>query len=263
MTITEDAPPVHRRGVVTFNGALASIPLEMLCTGVNRRMTIDPTSVRELARSMARLGQLLPIVVEQVGLEQYRVLEGHRRLKAAPLADMDRLLAVIRRPVEGADRDLTQLAIHAQFRAFEPIAEAHALAFAIFSEGMSREEVADAVGKTPAWVAARLALLNLTPDEQRAVETRQMPLAAAAQLARQRRAARDGREYVPPVRSARRPVARRAELHFVVGHPLAAAAAARCSDHRDRNRIGGVACGECWEHAIRTDTTPVATGGTP
>ena len=253
MTITEVEPAgaAAPRRVVRLDGALVAIPLELIETAVNHRGHIDPAALKELADSMAELGQLLPVVVETVGVERYRILEGHRRLKAAPHAGLDRLIAVVRRPVDGA-RAITQLAIHAQVRPFEPIAEAKALAHAIFSEGRTREQVAAAVGKTPAWVAQRLALLNLTPEEQHAVETRQMPLALAHQRAREVRAARDGRTCTPTPAVRRTPPV---ERHLVTTHPLAAAAAARCFEHRDRVRIGGVACGECWENSIRADLT--------
>lgn len=51
--------------------------------------------------------------------------------------------------------------------------------------------------------------------------------------------------------------------HFGPGHPLAEVAAGHCAKHPIASRIGGVACGPCWELAIRDDERVVVEYGLP
>lgn len=253
-TTTGPAAPVRRRlrdDELQLLPSLLRIPLSWVEPGPNRRGA-DVGDVSDLAVSMSSLGQMMPVLVEQLGERRFRLIEGHRRRKAAQLAGLTHLDAVLRGHLGDADRTLRQLAIQTHAKAFEPIAEARALHDLMWTYGMSREEIGRKLGRTPTWVRDRIALLQLTEQEQEQVEQRILPLGDALARVRVRRDTRDGRAPAGP-RAAR---ASRDE-HFVDAHPLAPAARARCRDaghtRTERFVLGGVACGDCWEQTIRDD----------
>jgi ParB-like partition proteins len=225
----------------------------------------DLGDVNELAVSMSSIGQQEPVIVEQLGERRYRLIEGHRRRKAARVAGITHLDAVLRRRPGDCDRIIRQLAMHTHAKPFEPIAEARALHTLMWTYRLTRDQIATKVGRGPMWVRDRLALLQLTETEQVDVEQRALPISEALDRVRQRRAERDGRQLRRPTPGPRTTRRRPAEQHLTHHHPLAADARQRCRDaggeHRYRVAIGDVACGECWEHAIRADQQDEATRG--
>lgn len=157
--------------------ALVRIPLDRVVPGSNARG--DVGDVNELAMSIKALGMRQPMLVSDIGDGRYRVLDGHRRLAAAKLLGLAHVDAVLRRDAGGAVRIQQQLAMHAQARAFDPIAEAEALSTLMFEHKLPREEIARAIGKSPGWVRDRLGLLQLKEDEQESVRQGRMSIADA------------------------------------------------------------------------------------
>lgn len=239
------------------------IPLELLDAGGHNARGGNLGDLEELAVSLRTVGQQQPIVVCEVNAGRFGILDGFRRRAAAELAHLTHLDGVVRRPSDTKTRIQQQLAMHVQRAAFNPIAEAEALEELVFEQGVSHEQVARACGKSTAWVSSRLGLLNLTEQERSAVASGQMSLRSADELVVQRRAERDGHAApVRPVKASGRAAAPPAlihDTHFNTTHRLATDAGRRCrerdGDHAGRVRIGGVACGECWEYSIRVDQT--------
>ncbi|WP_329013103.1 ParB/RepB/Spo0J family partition protein [Micromonospora rifamycinica] len=184
-----------------LDGALLRIPTRHVHPGPNARGQVGDVS--ELAVSISAIGQQVPLIVEQIGPDRYQVIDGHRRLSAAKLADLPTVDAVLRRSPGPAERIIRQLAMHAQSRSFDPIAEARALHHLMWDLRLGREQIARLVGKSPAWVRDRIGLLQLTEQEQAEVARGGMPLVAAQSAVRQRRQDRDG-VPAPTVRSRSR-----------------------------------------------------------
>src|SRR5215813_4332321 len=113
----------------------------------------------ELAASILERGLLQPIVIRRHG-EGYQLLAGERRFRAARLAGLDRLPAVVR---EGGDALEIALIENLQREDLEPLEEAEALATLIERHGYSHREVADLLGKSRPYVSNTLALTRL-PD---------------------------------------------------------------------------------------------------
>lgn len=227
--------------------AVMSVPVEYIRAGVNARG--DVGDVGELAQSMAALGQQEPCIFIRHTDTDFEVFEGHRRLKAARQLGAQRLLGTLRAPMTPAERLVRQVAMHAQARDFDPMAQARAIQTLMDDHGVSQKLIAAMFGKSVMWVSTRTALLVLPPAEQDRVATGELCLADAVEMAREIRAAESGkdrRRTAPP--PARTP-------HFTSEHPLAATAAELCTAARHRNRVivGSAACGECWEAAIRAD----------
>lgn len=114
----------------------------------------------ELAASILERGLLQPIVVRRRAEGGYQLLAGERRFRAARLAGLDRLPAVVR------DRgDALEIALieNLQREDLEPLEEAEALATLVERHGYSHREVADLLGKSRPYVSNTLALTRL-PD---------------------------------------------------------------------------------------------------
>ena len=180
---------------VVLDGALLRIPIHQVQPGPNARGEVG--NVSELAVSIAAIGQQIPLIVERAGPDRYRLIDGHRRLSAMKLAGVPTVDAVLRRTPGDAERTIRQLAMHAQVRQFDPIAEAKALHYLMFDMNMTRERIAQLIGKSPGWVRDRIALLRLDDAEQEAVRRRELPVGEAVSVVRQRRAERSGTPVEP------------------------------------------------------------------
>jgi hypothetical protein len=111
------------------------------------------------------------------------------------------------------------------------------------------QECADRLGTSLAWVAGRIALLDLDQKDQEKVSERKLPLMDAIKKAR----IKSGKTRVSRIqREGREPE------HFSDEHLLAGRARSRCNAGRNSGEthkpvIGNVACGYCWEMVIRAD----------
>jgi ParB family chromosome partitioning protein len=113
----------------------------------------------DLAASIKARGLLQPIVVRRIQ-DGYRLLAGERRFRAAGLAGLDRVPALIR---DGDDDLEIALIENLQREDLSPLEEAEALALLIERHGYSHREVADLLGKSRPYVSNTLAL-NKLPD---------------------------------------------------------------------------------------------------
>jgi ParB family transcriptional regulator, chromosome partitioning protein len=111
----------------------------------------------ELAASILERGLLQPIVVRRCG-EGYQLLAGERRFRAARLAGLDRLPAVVR---DGDDALEIALIENLQREDLGPLDEAEALATLIERHGYSHREIADLLGKSRPYVSNTLSLNRL------------------------------------------------------------------------------------------------------
>lgn len=210
-------------------------------------------AVPELHLAMKKNGQETPIEVFALPNGRFEVFDGMRRLAAANYGTgIPELLVFVKAKMTRRDLIVRQVSMQAHTRKFEPIAEARACRYLFSEENMTRAQIAAALAKSEEWVRDRLALLSglLTDDEVNQVERRELPMAEALHLTRQRRAARDGQPAPAP------PKKKAVEKHFTDQHPLATEAHDECEvahvdDVDPVLRIGGIACGACWEKVIR------------
>ncbi|MFF4369409.1 ParB/RepB/Spo0J family partition protein [Streptomyces sp. NPDC001594] len=157
------------------------------------------TEVEELADSLAARGLIQPVTVvsraaflaahpghePSIGDAAYVVVDGNRRLAAANTAGLDDIPAHLDDTLaKDADTLLeTALVAAVQHKDLEPVEQARALQRLVEKYG-SQRQVARALHKSSGWVTQRLALLNLTPDLQRAVEDRTLPVEVARRIGR-------------------------------------------------------------------------------
>lgn len=139
----------------------------------------------------------------------------------------------------------------------DPIEEARALQ-QLDRAGITKAEIARRVGRHPNWVQQRLMLLTLPPSEQEEVRAGHYSLGHAINIVRAGREAQRQRTN-PVARPVGRPKGAKTKPYFGDTHPLAQTVRAACN-HIGKPKVGGVGCGECWEHAIRADAIATQDG---
>jgi ParB family chromosome partitioning protein len=146
------------------------------------REQFDQERLDELARSLKTQGVLQPVIVRPSDGGTFELIAGERRWRAAQLAGLLKIPAVIR---EVTDDKLLELALieNLQREELNPIEEATAYQSLINDLGLSQQDVADRVGKQRATVANALRLLNLPVEVQAMVQGGQLTAGHAKSLA--------------------------------------------------------------------------------
>jgi ParB family chromosome partitioning protein len=127
------------------------------------RKHFDEERLAELSQSIKERGLLQPIVVRKDG-DGFELLAGERRFRAAKLAGLHRVPALLRDKDDPLEVALIE---NLQREDLTPLEEAEALAGLIESHGYSHREVADVLGKSRPYVSNALSLLRL-PDRVKA-----------------------------------------------------------------------------------------------
>ena len=130
------------------------------------REHFDEESLVSLAASIQAVGVLQPVLVRQTGAQEYELIAGERRWRAARRAGLQTIPAIVR-PTEDV-RSLEQALVENLHREdLTPLEEAAAYQQLIEEFGHTQEEVAQRVGKSRSAVANTLRLLHLPPSIQR------------------------------------------------------------------------------------------------
>ena len=129
------------------------------------RLHFDPEGLEELRDSIQAHGVLQPIVVCKRE-EGYELIAGERRMRAAKMAGLERVPAVIREDL--SDQDMLELALveNVQRRDLDPIERAKGYQRLIEECDLTQEQVSIKVGKSRSQVANFLRLLKLPPRVQ-------------------------------------------------------------------------------------------------
>lgn len=144
----------------TEAGHFQEIPLDAILTNPNQpRKSFESNSLHELAASMKRSGVLQPIVVRPYGAG-YQLVVGERRWRAASLAGLKTIPAVIR---EVTDAECLELALIENLlrEDLNPMEEAEAYQRLLAEFQWTQEELAQRVGKDRTSIANCLRLLKL------------------------------------------------------------------------------------------------------
>jgi ParB family chromosome partitioning protein len=159
---------------------LAKLPLDLLQRGKYQpRVDMRPETLQELADSIKAQGVVQPIVVRPVEgagpAQHYEIIAGERRWRAAQIAGLTEIPAVIRRiPDEAAIA--VALIENIQRENLNPLEEARALERLINEFALSHQQAADAVGRSRAGVSNLLRLLELAPEVAERVEKRELEM---------------------------------------------------------------------------------------
>ena len=127
------------------------------------RKEFKDEALAELADSIAQHGVLQPLLVRPLMGGGYQIVAGERRWRAARMAGISEVPAVIR---ELSDNEVMELALieNLQREDLTPLEEAQGYQMLIDTYGMTQDEVAKTVGKSRPAVANALRLLHLPED---------------------------------------------------------------------------------------------------
>ncbi len=150
----------------TGEDELAQLPVGAIKPGKYQpRTRMDEASLAELAASIKVRGVIQPIVVRPVGPSQYEILAGERRWRAARLAGLEQIPAVVREVPDEAALGIG-LIENIQREDLNPLEEANGLKRLIDEFKLTHEEAARAVGRSRVGVSNLLRLIDLAPAVQ-------------------------------------------------------------------------------------------------
>jgi len=167
---------------------LAKLPLDLLQRGrYQPRIDMRTETLAELADSIKAQGVVQPIVVRALGApdvgepQRYEIIAGERRWRAAQMAGLTEVPAVIRHIPDDAAIAVS-LIENIQRENLNPLEEARALTRLITEFGLTHQEAADAVGRSRAAVSNLLRLLELAPEVCELLEKRTIEMGHARAL---------------------------------------------------------------------------------
>ncbi|HEV2062402.1 MAG TPA: ParB/RepB/Spo0J family partition protein, partial [Solirubrobacteraceae bacterium] len=143
---------------------LRDLPVELIAPNPNQpRRAFDEASLASLADSIAANGVLQPVLVRPVAGGTYELVAGERRWRAAKLAGLERVPALVRERDDAASLELALVENMAR-EDLNPVEEARACAMLVEDFGLTKGEVGRRVGKSRVAVSNLIRLLEL-PDE--------------------------------------------------------------------------------------------------
>jgi ParB family chromosome partitioning protein len=178
-----DSAPVAAQSAATIaDGTLCTLPVDIISRGKYQpRVDMHKESLEGLADSIRAQGVLQPIVVRRVGDSGYEILAGERRWRAAQLAGLHEIPAIVR---EVEDRAAIAIALieNIQRENLNPMEEARALERLIREFELTHEQAAEAVGRSRAAVSNLLRLLDLDDGVKLMVEQGELEMGHARAL---------------------------------------------------------------------------------
>jgi len=172
---------------------LANLPLDLLQRGKYQpRVDMRPESLQELADSIKSQGLVQPILVRPLPQRtpgaggagespRYEIIAGERRWRAAQMAGLEEIPAVIR---DVPDEAAVAMALieNIQREDLNPLEEARALSRLIDEFGLTHQAAAEAVGRSRAAVSNLLRLMELADEVKQLLEQRSIEMGHARAL---------------------------------------------------------------------------------
>ena len=146
------------------------------------RKTFDTESLNELAKSIKEYGVVQPVIVKK-SIKGYELVAGERRTKAAKIAGLDKIPAIIK---DFDDQEMMEIALieNIQREDLNPIDEATSINNIIKLRGYTQEEFASKFGKSRTYVTNILGLLKLPDDVKKLVEKKSISMSHARVLSK-------------------------------------------------------------------------------
>jgi ParB family chromosome partitioning protein len=160
------APPL---APVPDGSYFAELPLASISPNPRQPRTVfDEDAMNELVESVREVGLLQPIVVRPLGAARFELVMGERRWRAAQLASLDTIPAIVR---ETADHALLRDALLENLHRVQlnPLEEAAAYQQMLEDFGCSQEELANRIKRSRPQISNTIRLLKLPPTVQRRV----------------------------------------------------------------------------------------------
>lgn len=146
------------------------------------RVRIDENALAELAASIKQSGVLQPVLVRSTGTNAYELVAGERRWRAAKLAGLDAIPAIIH---EFTDVEAFEIALieNLQREDLDPLERASAYQQLIDTAGASIDGIAERLGESRANVSNYLRLLKLSDEVQEFIRSGDLGMGQARAIA--------------------------------------------------------------------------------
>lgn len=167
---------------VPLQESLRYLPVERIVKGrYQPRQDLREDTLQELAESIRAQGLVQPVIVRPIGEGRYELIAGERRWRAAQLAGLREVPAVIRNV---PDRAASAMALieNIQREDLNPLEEATALQRLIAEFELTHQQAAEAVGRSRAMVTNLLRLLELSEEVRQWVLERKLEMGHARAL---------------------------------------------------------------------------------
>lgn len=125
------------------------------------RKLFNEEKLKELAESIAEFGIIQPLILKENG-EEYQIIAGERRYRAAKLAGLEEVPAIIKNITE-EEADKISLIENVQRVDLNPIEEALGYKSVMKEYSITQEELSDAIGKSRQYIGNTVRLLKLEP----------------------------------------------------------------------------------------------------
>lgn len=156
-----------------IKNSVIEIQIDLIDANPNQpRKIFDPTSLQELADSIAVHGVIMPIVVNRKG-DKYMIIAGERRWRASKLAGRKTVPAIVKDYTERQVKEIS-LIENLQREDLNPIEAARAMKLLMDEYDITQEELAERIGKNRSTIANTLRLLSLESEVIDLVETGQL-----------------------------------------------------------------------------------------
>jgi ParB family transcriptional regulator, chromosome partitioning protein len=150
--------------------ALRQIPVDLIRPNPDQpRKEFNGESLLALAESIEAKGLLQPLVVRALAGGTYELIAGERRLRAAKIAKLDQVPAIVR-DADGSERLELALLENVAREDLNAVDEARACATLVDDLGVSKAELASRIGKSRPAVANAIRLLDLPDDVLELIE---------------------------------------------------------------------------------------------
>ncbi|MCM1310718.1 MAG: ParB/RepB/Spo0J family partition protein [Bacteroides sp.] len=164
------------------SSAINDIPLDNIHPNPDQpRRTFDEEALQELSSSIAELGIIQPLSLRKVGNNDYQIIAGERRYRAAKLAGLQSVPAYIR---TANDAELTEMALIENIQREDLNAIEIALTFKKLIEQyeLTQEKLSTRIGKKRATIANFLRLLKLPAEVQLGLRDKHLDMGHARAL---------------------------------------------------------------------------------
>lgn len=157
-------------GLNTQTSGSVTLPISQVEPGLNQpRKRFEPEALEDLAQSIRRHGIIQPLTVRRLSSGYYQIIAGERRWRAAKLAGLVEIPALI---IEADDRKVMELGLieNLQREDLNPAEEARGYQTLMDEYGLTQEQVAEHMGKSRPAITNTLRLLSLTDEVLTMVE---------------------------------------------------------------------------------------------
>ena len=145
------------------------------------RSIFEEEALEELAASIRSMGVIQPITLKEIGDEQYLIISGERRYRAAMMAGLEQIPAYIK---TAADEHIVEMALIENIQREDLNSIEIALAYhkLIENYGLTQEQLSERVGKKRTTIANYLRLLKLPAEIQMGLKNKKIDMGHARAL---------------------------------------------------------------------------------